>query len=82
MVTSPSAPTVKRTPDPTNNKGRGYGFTWVIYPDYWKPSWGIRPKLGVVQADTEFDAKYAAYDKGLLIPNATFGPRAVKVKRK
>ena len=36
--------------------------------------WGPRPCLGFVRADTEFDAKYAAYDKGLLPVNNTFGP--------
>ena len=72
----------KRPYDPTNNKGRGYGFTWLIYPDYWNPGWGSKPMLGTVKADTEFHAKYAAYDKGLLIPNATFGPQPIKAKKK
>jgi hypothetical protein len=64
----------KRPYDPTNNKGRGYGFLWAVYPDYWAKTWGPRPCLGFVRADTEFDAKYAAYDKGLLPVNNTFGP--------
>lgn len=70
-----------RTPrpyDPTNNRGRGYEHLWAIYPDYWnEKKWGPKPLLGHVRADTEFDAKYAAYDKGLLIVNCTFGPEPV-----
>lgn len=68
----------KRPYDPTDNKQRGYRFLWAITPDYWKPSWGPIPTLGFVRADSEFHAQYAAYDKGLLVQNATFGPKATK----
>lgn len=68
----------KRPYDPTNNKGRGYGKLWAVYPDYWKASWGDKPMLGMVRADTEFDAVYAAYDRGLSHPNnCTFGLEVV-----
>lgn len=73
-----NAPKGKRPYDPTDNKGRGYKFLWMVQPDYWKPSWGQVPVLGYVRADSEFHAKYAAYDKGLLICNATFGPKVTK----
>lgn len=64
----------KRPYDPTNNKGRGYGKLWAVYPDYWPEKWGEVPVLGHVRADTAFDAVYAAYDKGLSHPsNCTFG---------
>ena len=68
----------KRPYDPTNNKGRGYRYLWVITPDYWKPTWGPIPTLGFVRADSEFHARYAAYDKVLLIPNDTFDTKATK----
>ena len=62
---------------------RRYGsrFTWEVTPDYWKPSWGQKPILGYVKADSAFEAKYAAYDRGLLIYNATFGPEVTQVTR-
>ena len=64
-----------------NNKKQepyNYGSTlFLIYPDYWKKSWGEKPLLGTVYADSEYWAKYAAYDKKLLPYNATFGPNAV-----
>lgn len=64
----------KRPYDPTDNKGRGYGKLWAVYPDYWPENWGQRPRLGFVRADTKFDAVYAAYDKGLSHPaNCSFG---------
>ena len=60
------------------NKGRGFKFVWDVYPDYWKETWGQVPRLGSVRADSEFDAERAAYDKGLLPYNFTFGPKVVK----
>ncbi len=63
---------------PSDNKGRGTKYSWLVYPDYWKSSWGQIPCLGMVRADDEFHAKYAAYDKGLLPYNFTFGPKVVK----
>lgn len=64
----------KRPYDPTNNKGRGYGKLWSVWPDYWSDKWGQKPCLGHVRADTEYDAVYAAYDRGLSHPsNCTFG---------
>lgn len=65
-------------PDPTNNKTRGYKYRWDVYPDYWKESWGPKPLLGTVRADSAFHARYAAYDKRLLTYNFTFGPEVVK----
>lgn len=67
----------RRPYDPTDNKWRGYRNSYAIYPDYWKQSWGPRPLLGYVKADSAFNAKYAAYDAGLLIVNGTFGPEPV-----
>lgn len=53
---------------------------WVIYPSYWKKSWGEVPVLGTVLADDEFYAKREAYNKGLLIMNSTFEAKAVKTR--
>lgn len=50
---------------------------WLIYPDYWKKTWGEPPCLGVVYADDEFEAVRKSYDKGLLRVNFTFQPRPV-----
>jgi hypothetical protein len=72
----------RRPYDPTDNKTRGYKNLYAIYPDYWKQSWGQRPILGYVRADSVFHAKYAAYDASLLIVNATFGPEPVLQIRK
>lgn len=70
---------ISRAVDPTNNKGRGYKYLWEVYPDNgWNSKCGPKPLLGTVRADSEFDAKYAAYDNGLLPYNFTFGP---EVKR-
>lgn len=60
------------------NKGRGFRYAWDVYPDYWKDTWGEVPRLGTVRADSAFDAERAAYDKGLLPYNFTFGPKVVK----
>lgn len=69
--------------EPTKSKGPSlYGrgeYKWEIYPDFWKKSWGIKPKLGVVYANDEFYAKRIAYDRGLLPVNWTFEPEPVKV---
>lgn len=64
----------KRPHDPTDNNWRGYRNSYAIYPDYWKKSWGPMPLLGYVKADSAFNAKYVAFDKGLVYPNNTFGP--------
>lgn len=71
-----------RSYDSSNNKTRGYKNSYAVFPDYWKESWGQPPLLGFVRADSEFHAKYAAYDKKLLIPNATFGPKVIKQTHK
>jgi hypothetical protein len=69
----------KRPYDPTDNRTRGYKFLWAVYPDYWKDTWGQKPVLGYVRADSEFHAVYAAYDKGLSHPNnCTFGLEVVQ----
>lgn len=54
-------------------------FKWIIYPDYWKESWGPKPALGIVFADDEFYAEREAYNRGLLTVNFTFKPSAVKI---
>lgn len=57
----------------------GERFRYAIYPDFWKKEWGEKPILGYVKADSEYWAKYAAYDKKLLRLNFTFGPKPVRV---
>lgn len=55
--------------------GRGEN-RYMIYPDYWKESWGKAPLLGIVFADNEFLAERLAYDRGILNPNnRSFGAR-------
>lgn len=70
-----------RPVDFTNNKGRGYRYVYEVYPSYWKDSWGEKPLLGYVRADSEFHAVYAAYDKGLLPLNFTFEPEVKKATK-
>lgn len=67
--------------DYTQRKGFfGVGkFKWSVYPDYWKESWGQRPLLGHVFADTAFYARREAYTKGLLTVNYTFGPEVIRL---
>lgn len=87
-VRTPAAPLyvqriqkTKRPYDPTNNKGRGYKNLYAVYPDYWPQRWGQTPVLGHVRADSEEDAVYAAYDRGLSHPsNCTFGLKIVKME--
>jgi len=67
----------RRPYDYSDNKGRGYEYLWAVYPDYWKSSWGPKPLLGYVRADSAFNARYAAFDKGLLPRNDTFEPEVV-----
>lgn len=54
-------------------------FKWLIYPDYWAPTWGPKPSLGIVFADDEFCAEREAYNRGLLTVNYTIRPVAVKI---
>lgn len=73
---------VHSTPPYSRSNRSFYGpgkFKWVIYPDYWKESWGKRPVLGTVWADDEFYAVREAYNRGLLTVNFTFGPKPVKL---
>lgn len=74
---------IKRTYDPTNNNGCGFRGVWEIYPDEgWNTKkWGPAPMLGYVRADDEYWAVYAAYNKGLIIPNSTFGIVVTKAKK-
>lgn len=51
---------------------------WLIFPDYWKKSWGEPPCLGQVYADDEFEAIRKSYDKGLVRVNFTFGPKPIR----
>jgi hypothetical protein len=70
-----------RRTDPSDNKMRGYRYVWEVYPDNWNAKWGEKPLLGYVRADSEFNAKYAAYDKKLLSVNFTFGPEIKKATK-
>lgn len=72
----------KRPFDHSDNKWRGYEYSWAVYPDYWKPTWGPKPLLGYVRADSAFNARYAAFDKGLLPRNDTFEPEVILQDRK
>ena len=54
----------KREYDPTDNQYRGYKYFWEVYPAEWTKSMGNKPLLGYVRADSEFNAYYAAWDKG------------------
>jgi hypothetical protein len=65
-----------------DNNNRGRAHLWEIYPDYWKKTWGELPLLGIVAADSEFDAIRAAYDAKLLPYNFTFGPKPVLRKKR
>ena len=51
---------------------------FYIFPDYWKDSWGEKPCLGIVAAESEFHAERRAYDKGLLPQNFTICPVATE----
>lgn len=53
---------------------------WEVYPDNWPND--KAPLLGYVRADSEYWAKYAAYDAGLLPYNASFGPSVVPAANK
>lgn len=55
--------------------------SFAIYPDYWKDSWGEKPLLGLVVAESEFHACRRAYDKGFLRVNFTFQPEAVEISK-
>ena len=55
--------------------------TYLIYPSNWKDSWGEKPFLGLVKADSIYWAKYAAYDEGLVPFNSTFDPYPVLLTR-
>ena len=71
-----------RRSDSRDNKWRGYRYVYEVYPDNgWDPKWGDKPFLGYVRADSEFNAKYAAYDAGLLPYNVTFGPQVRRVTK-
>lgn len=74
---------IKKAYDPTNNKGCGFRSVWEIRPgDGWDTKkWGPAPLLGYIRADDEYWAKYAAYNKGIAQPNATFEIVATKAKR-
>lgn len=73
---------VKRPFDHSDNKWRGYEFSWAVYPDYWAPTWGPKPLLGYVRADSAFNARYAAFDRGLLPRNDTFQPEVILQERR
>ena len=67
--TASQLPTVKKLPtrpyDSMDNKWRGYRYIWEVYPEVWSTSWGNKPLLGYVRADSEFNAYYSAFDKEL-----------------
>lgn len=69
-ITTSSAPALettkaKREFDPTDNNQRGFRYIWEVYPEHWTKAWGNKPLLGYVRADSEFNAYYAAFDKGI-----------------
>lgn len=72
----------RRPFDRSDNNWRGYEYLWAVYPDYWAPTWGPKPLLGYVRADSPFNARYAAFDKGLLPRNDTFEPEVVLQDRR
>lgn len=64
---------------------------YAIYPDYWgqnlgkykgQHNWGEPPCLGYVRETSEYWAKYAALNAGIVKDNATFQPKAVLIKTK
>lgn len=55
---------------------------YAIYPSPWKESWGRKPCLGTVRADSVHFAKYAAYDNGLMPLNGSVEPEPILLKRK
>jgi hypothetical protein len=72
---------VTRRPPGTGSRsfyGTG-AFKWAVYPDYWKASWGEKPLLGHVYADSEFYAIREAYNRGLLTQNYTIEPAVVNI---
>lgn len=72
----------KREYDPTDNKYRGYKYFWEVYPSQWTTSWGDKPMMGYVRADSEFNAYYSAFDKGLnLTHNYPFGIEVLKATK-
>lgn len=73
----------RKTFDPSNNKFCGFRGVWEIYPDdNWNvKKWGPKPLLGYVRADDEYWAIYAAYNKGIALPNCTFGYVAKKAQK-
>ena len=83
MNTEVKKEVVKRPYDPTNNQGCGFRGVFEITPGKgWDPKkWGPAPLLGYVRADDEYWAVYAAYNKGIAQPNATFEVMATKARR-
>ena len=70
-----------RSNSPYKNPGPRYeGMKlFAVFPDYWPKAWGEPPLLGHVKETSEYWARYAAYDAGLLPYNYTFGPRVMQV---
>lgn len=56
---------VSRPYDAMDNNWRGYRYIWEVYPEDWNPKWGNKPLIGYVRADSETNAYYAAFDKGM-----------------
>ncbi len=67
-------------PHPLDRSKKPNPRFFYIYPDYWKDTWGEKPCLGIVTAESEFHAERRAYDKGLLRLNLTIAPKAVEAK--
>ena len=75
-------PRVKKEYDSTDNKQRGYKYFWEVYPADWGKTWGSKPMLGYVRADSEYNAYYAAYDKGFAyLWNFPFGVEVSKATK-
>lgn len=74
--------TKKREFDPLDNKYRGYRYIWEVYPEHWTSTWGNKPLLGYVRADSEFNSYYAAFDKGLNLQSGyPFGIETIKATK-
>ena len=58
----------------------GKEILWEVYPDNWPVA--EAPLLGYVRADSEYWARYAAMDAGLVPYNASFAPKVVPTKNK
>lgn len=72
-----------------NNNGKklqlqefyGSNNLYEIRLSSWREGWGNPPVLGYVRADSEFYARYAAFDKGLVPTGSPADVMPMKVDR-